>query len=128
MCYGCCGGGGGGALVAMNELRSPGVQVPPYRYVRPWRRGQEFGHGDFGGPLAGPSGSPGTPGDKLAELLQLASPEDHERILRAAAMLSPESPTRSLNTPKRVARSQSVLLSGASLELPVPPIFRHLLS
>ncbi|XP_045138009.1 disintegrin and metalloproteinase domain-containing protein 23-like isoform X4 [Portunus trituberculatus] len=63
-------------------------------YVRPWRRGQEFGHGDFGGPLAGPSGSPGTPGDKLAELLQLASPEDHERILRAAAMLSPESPTR----------------------------------
>ncbi|KAK8753215.1 hypothetical protein OTU49_003290 [Cherax quadricarinatus] len=63
-------------------------------YVRPWRRGQEFGHGDFGGPLVGPSGSPGTPGDKLAELLQLASPEDHERILRAAAMLSPESPTR----------------------------------
>ncbi|XP_069167754.1 disintegrin and metalloproteinase domain-containing protein 23 isoform X6 [Procambarus clarkii] len=63
-------------------------------YVRPWRRGQEFGHGDFSGPLAGPSGSPGTPGDKLAELLQLASPEDHERILRAAAMLSPESPTR----------------------------------
>ncbi|XP_042243207.1 disintegrin and metalloproteinase domain-containing protein 23-like isoform X7 [Homarus americanus] len=67
-------------------------------YVRPWRRGQEFGHGDFGGPLAGPSGSPGTPGDKLAELLQLASPEDHERILRAAAMLSPESPTRSPGT------------------------------
>ncbi|XP_042884522.1 disintegrin and metalloproteinase domain-containing protein unc-71-like [Penaeus japonicus] len=64
-------------------------------YVRPWRRGPELGHGDFGGPLAGPSGSPGTPGDKLAELLQLASPEDHERILRAAAMLSPESPTRS---------------------------------
>ncbi|XP_066955429.1 disintegrin and metalloproteinase domain-containing protein unc-71-like isoform X20 [Macrobrachium rosenbergii] len=63
-------------------------------YVRPWRRGQDFGHGDLGGPLAGPSGSPGTPGDKLAELLQLASPEDHERILRAAAMLSPESPTR----------------------------------
>ena len=85
--------------------RSPGVQVPPCRYVRPWRRGQEFGHGDFGGPLAGPSGSPGTPGDKLAELLQLASPEDHERILRAAAMLSPESPTRSQSTHRRVASS-----------------------
>ncbi|KAK4293307.1 hypothetical protein Pmani_033984 [Petrolisthes manimaculis] len=65
-------------------------------YVRPsWRRGQEFGPGDYhSGPLAGPSGgSPGTPADKLAELLQLASPEDHERILRAAAMLSPESPS-----------------------------------
>lgn len=116
MCFGCCG-----ARVAISELRSPGVQVPPCRYVRPWRRGPELGHGDFGGPLAGPSGSPGTPGDKLAELLQLASPEDHERILRAAAMLSPESPTRSLSTPKRVA----VVHSGASIELP-SPMFHHL--
>ena len=61
-----------------------GVGVQPQQYV----------HGDLdGGSLCeGVGSSPGTPGGKLADLLQLASPEDHERILRAAAMLSPESP------------------------------------